>query len=863
VLRHLLTQADWPVDAKGVRLRGAVISGHLDLEAVALRCPLRLEECVFSDPRPVALSFATAPLIVFSRCQLAGVSGDSLQVTANFEIRESMITGPVVLSGARIGGALICSGSQLGVNGSGISFTANGLNVRLSVQLSAGFKAAGAIHLPRAEIGGQLNLGGAQLGANENHDSIDGRGMTVAGSVYLDAGFTAEGAVRLSAARVSGQLRCDSARIGADAEGNSLIGDVVRVHGGVLLDPFAGGSAFAAAGAVLFTDSAITGSFTCHDAQLGTNRSQISLDCRGMTVSGSVRLDGRFNAKGAVWLAGANITGQLRCGGASIGANAFGNALIGDGLRAGGGVVLDALSGGRAFAALGAVRLTGAEVTGSFSCAGANFSANKQGNALEGDEIRVSVAVLLDRGFIAGGAVRLARADIGGQLRCRGARITGADSDGDSMVASGIKVGGPVLLDREFTAAGAIQFAGADVRGSMRFQGARVGANKEGYSLDGAGMRVGGDLLFDRTPDGTGFSSEGAIRIATVSVAGSIRCQGAELNGWDKDGDSLILSAAKISGSVFLSNGFVAAGAARLARADITGSVSCGGARLGHNNEQNSLVGDGLRVSRDVALNTDRDGVPFTASGAVRFTGADIVGQLKCQGAQLLGGDRDGDALFCNGVKVGDSVYLDQGFSAAGAVKFSRASIAGSFHCRGAHLRANNKGAALTAERMSVNGGVLLDEGFTADGAISLRGAAIVRELRWAPGNAPTAVNLESARVQQLTDDWTGVRPGGLWPEGTLRLAGFTYDGFGGDDPPPVEQRLAWVRSQHQPPAAIALPCQPRRRSLPSRTNSSPTSTGARAKTTKPAPSKSPGAGICADTETSRYTGRSSTGSWT
>jgi len=102
VLRHLLTQADWPVDAKGVQLFGAVISEHLDLEAAVLRCPLRLEECTFSDPRPVSLSFATAPLIAFSRCRLSGVLGESLQITANLEIRESTITGPVVLSGMAV-----------------------------------------------------------------------------------------------------------------------------------------------------------------------------------------------------------------------------------------------------------------------------------------------------------------------------------------------------------------------------------------------------------------------------------------------------------------------------------------------------------------------------------------------------------------------------------------------------------------------------------------------------------------------------------------------------------------------------------------------------------------------------------------
>jgi len=212
-----------------------------------------------------------------------------------------------------------------------------------------------------------------------------------------------------------------------------------------------------------------------------------------------------------------------------------------------------------------------------------------------------------------------------------------------------------------------------------------------------------------------------------------------------------------------------------------------------------------MRVSRDVTLDTDRDGTPFTVTGAVRLTGADIAGQFKCQGARVRSGDPEGDALICNGMKIGGSVYLDKGFTTSGAVKFSRASIAGSLNCRGARLGANKKGMALIAERMSVNGGVLLDEGFTAAGSISLRGASIVRELRWAPANVPEGgVNLEGARAQQLTDDWTGGRSAGYWPQGTLRLAGFTYDGFGGDHPLPVEHRLAWIRSQYHVPASKA-----------------------------------------------------------
>jgi hypothetical protein len=775
----------------------------LDLEASVLRCPLRLEECTFQDERPVALSFSTAPLIALTGCRFAGISGNGLHVMANLDLRESVGTGPVRLSGARIGGSLLCFGTRLGADESGNALIAHGLNVRLSVQLREGFTAGGAVRLPRAEIGGQLNCGGAQLGANGHGDSLDGQGMTVAGSVNLDRGFAAQGAITLSAARISGQLRCDGARLGANARGNSLIGDVVRVHGGVVLDAFEDGTAFTADGAVLFTDAEVTGSLTCHDARLGTNSSRNSLDCRGLTVSGSVSLDGHFEAEGAIWLAGANITGQLRCGGASIGANAFGNALVGDGLRAGGGVVLDKLPDGRAFTAQGAVRLNGADITGSLTCAGASLLPNREGNALEGDEIRVSVAVLLDRGFKAAGAVRLSGATIGGQLRCRGARITGFDADGDSLVADGIKVGGPILLDREFCATGAIQLSGADVAGSLRLQGAALGVNKERYSLDGPGMRLGRDFWLDRAPDGRVFTSEGAIRLAAVDVTGSIRCQGAKVNGSDKDGDSVVLNAAKVTGSIFLSNGFTATGSVRLDRTDITGSVACGGARLGGNNRQNALIGDGMRVGRDLTLDTDRDGNPFAATGAVRLTGADIAGQLKCHGAQLGTGDSQRDALICNGVKVGGSVYLVKGFTASGSVNFSRAVIAGSLNCRGARLGANSTGTALTAERMSVNGGVLLEEGFAADGSISLRGAMIGRELRWAPASAPGGgLQLEGARAQQLTDDWTGGRSDGRWPRGTLRLAGLAYDGFGGDHPASADQRLAWIRSQYHVPAS-------------------------------------------------------------
>ena len=57
VLRDLLVGGRWPVHAKGVRLRGVLISGLLDLEGATLRCPLSLDSCYFDGD----LSVSTMP----------------------------------------------------------------------------------------------------------------------------------------------------------------------------------------------------------------------------------------------------------------------------------------------------------------------------------------------------------------------------------------------------------------------------------------------------------------------------------------------------------------------------------------------------------------------------------------------------------------------------------------------------------------------------------------------------------------------------------------------------------------------------------------------------------------------------------
>ncbi len=226
----------------------------------------------------------------------------------------------------------------------------------------------------------------------------------------------------------------------------------------------------------------------------------------------------------------------------------------------------------------------------------------------------------------------------------------------------------------------------------------------------------------------------------------------------------------KVGGDVFLDENFVADGAVRLLGADIAGQLNIGSATItGTDTDDNALNAERMKVGGSVFLN---DG--FTANGAVRLLGADIAGQLNCGGATITGANKDGNALVADEVKVGGAVFLNDGFTATGAVHLSGARVDGLLSMRDATLASP---VALVAE-----------------------GARIGHELVWAPKTAVTgSVNLERAQVHRLDDDWNNDRA--YWPdEGKLRLTGFVYDGFGGDHQGTWRQRLDWVRGQHRKP---------------------------------------------------------------
>jgi hypothetical protein len=165
-----------------------------------------------------------------------------------------------------------------------------------------------------------------------------------------------------------------------------------------------------------------------------------------------------------------------------------------------------------------------------------------------------------------------------------------------------------------------------------------------------------------------------------------------------------------------------------------------------------------------------------TFTGPIRIFGADIAGQLICRGAKLNGRDDSGQTLVADGLKVGDRVFLDKGFTAAGGISFRFAQIGASLH--------------VMPDRLA--------EG-DAEVALDATGARIVGALHWAPtAQVLGQVSLEGTSADELRDDWSDDRVNGFWPTGgLLSLDGFTYNRIGGHHQADVDQRLKWIRSQY------------------------------------------------------------------
>ncbi len=352
---------------------------------------------------------------------------------------------------------------------------------------------------------------------------------------------------------------------------------------------------------------------------------------------------------------------------------------------------------------------------------------------------------------------------------------------------------------REARIGGDLDLSGAKLRGGQTPIGLGPGTlnpplngardtPEDNVALLADGLRCEQDVLC-----GDGFFAEGKVRLIGARIEGSLRGTGA----WIKtSGCALDAQGLTVNGSVCLDRCEID-GELRLTRAYIGGGLSLDSATL-TNPEGRSVMADRLRVGQSLSAETaeaesGHELPSFEAQGEFRMINARIEGQLKLNGARLIGSSR---ALTADGMTVGGDMFC-RDFHAQGEVRLLGAQI----------------GEQLSFERATLETGANAAPPVTAGAeheelSLKLREARVGTSLWIQPASTPPAgVDLRGASLATVYDAehaW----PARVWlrgctyerlvlkseaPAATGRLTRLLGRLAGQD--PEVKARLKWLRS--------------------------------------------------------------------
>ncbi len=193
-----------------VRLRGARITGRLDVSGGEVGCELRLENCVLDE----APDFSNARIrqTRFNACAFPGIDGGGLRADGYLSLSESLIDGEIRLTRAVLSGGFRLNNARVR-NPGGYAIFGGGLTVDAGAFIRNS-DITGSVRLTGARMTGGLFMYGTTLRDARSY-VLDGENMVVQDRLECSNGFTAEGPVRLRGIRVNGTLSFDQAAIRA------------------------------------------------------------------------------------------------------------------------------------------------------------------------------------------------------------------------------------------------------------------------------------------------------------------------------------------------------------------------------------------------------------------------------------------------------------------------------------------------------------------------------------------------------------------------------------------------------------------------------------------------------------------------
>jgi hypothetical protein len=409
VIRALLLGAAEvkPGWAPGVRLRGAVVKGCLDLMGAAVAWPLTCEHCYFEDE--VRLAESSTKTVSITASMLPGFDGTRMRLDGILNLRASVISGEVRLEQARVAGQVCLSEATIGGGAGGAG-------------------------------------GGGAGGAGGGAEAIAAHGLVVDGSVEC-VRLDARGSVSLQASAITGSVDLTDARV-ISPGARALVMSYAAVGGKLEC------RRIVVEGETRIHNLRITASLSMSGARL-ENPAGIALSAGGLSVGGGVFLTEAFTARGEIMLIGAQLGANLSLSGAHL-ENPNGRALNLDGARVG-------VIHGEKLTSLGQLSLVGARITGDLNLTGAAAEVQDGRPAMTAERATIDGTLTLV-GMSAVGEMNLRTVQVGVRLVLNDSSFT--SPTGTACRLSRAQVAADIYCDG-MTAVGSLRMAGTSVGGAV------------------------------------------------------------------------------------------------------------------------------------------------------------------------------------------------------------------------------------------------------------------------------------------------------------------------------------------------------------------------------------------------------------
>lgn len=409
-----------PGHTPGVRIRGARITGRLDLMGATVTCPLVCEYGQFDEElrlveavtRTVRIVHSRLPALNGTRMRLDGILNLwACEITGVLRLDQAKVTGQLCLRDAVIGGA--------GAPGVTEAVAAFGLAVDGGVECTA-LTTHGSVGLQVAAITGTLDLTGARLSCPGQQALIADRAV-IEGHLY-GRDMSVEGELCLLNARVGALIGLPGAVL-SNPGGVALSAGGLTVDGGVFLI-----DGFTAVGEIRLVGANLKANLSLPGAVL-SNPGEVALNLAGAVLSSCDAA--RLSCTGQIAFTGARITGDLDLRSTQLTADEAHPALLVERASIDGRLQLSGLR------ARGEVSLRTARVGLRVLLQDATLE-NPGRVALRLARAQVGADVFCD-GMTADGTVRVADAVIGGELSLSQARLSNAG--GIVLEAGGLHAG--------------------------------------------------------------------------------------------------------------------------------------------------------------------------------------------------------------------------------------------------------------------------------------------------------------------------------------------------------------------------------------------------------------------------------------